>query len=897
MTLQSGTRLGPYEIVDLIGAGGMGEVYRARDSRLERPVAVKILSSGHAAAPDRLERFAREARAAAALTHPNLLAVYDVGTGGDGPYIVSELLEGDTLREASLPGRPWPVKRVLEVAVQVASGLAAAHARGIVHRDLKPENIFLCDNGGVKILDFGLARLTEPAATSARAAGDTLTLEHTVLGTVGYMAPEQVRGQVADHRADLFAFGAVVYELLSGRRAFAGDTAAEIMTAILTRDPADLTALPIQVPHQLVRVVLRCLEKRPEARFQSASDLAFALGAISSPEITPAGPDGPARRRTPAWRRILPAAAAVLALIATGVLGGLVGRRLTPPVPSPAPIANAYRLTDLVGLEETPAMSPDGKSVAFTAGVENRREVFVRLVAGGTPLQITNMSAGCRLPRWTPDSSAVLCASPPDAAERMGALWLVPALGGLPRRIGTSLGEPDVRRSDGHLVYFRLAGTEVELVSSAADGSSIAPVARFPAGSYYWHPRWSPDGQSIAFQRGDGVRFDLLAVSAAGGRARQLTRDNTLIRGLAWLPDGSGLIYSSSRGSTMPYLPTFALWEVSLGSGATRQLTSHDVSYVDPDVHQDGTVVVGRMTIAFDIWKFPIDGLPSDNVRRGVRVTRQTGHVQTPTAGPGGEAVAFLSDSGGHANLWVIEPDSGRQRQITSERDPAIAVGAPIWSPDGRSIAFASSRGNPGLTFGIWLVNPDGSNLRQAAPQGLGAAWSADGRWVYYVERASGVLKKVPADGGTSLTVRTDGARNVIGHHGSTLFYLDERPLVDGTPEFLIRAAVPEDGPSRIIARVPASRVPSWQIVNPALSPDGRWLAQPLTDGLTTNVWRLSTGTGRWHQVTDFGGRATFIARRVDWSRDGRFILAAVGEGDADIVLLEGLVKGQRAPR
>ena len=241
-----------------------------------------------------------------------------------------------------------------------------------------------------------------------------------------------------------------------------------------------------------------------------------------------------------------------------------------------------------------------------------------------------------------------------------------------------------------------------------------------------------------------------------------------------------------------------------------------------------------------------------------------------------------------------MNTESGGLRQITHERDPSVALGVPQWSPDGRTIVFVSSRGNAGLKFGVWLVDSDGSTLRNVANPGLGPAWSQDGRWVYYstwsgVTATDVVLKKVPLDGGPAVTVRTERLRNVIGLHGATLYYVFERPIVDGTPEFEIRAATPEDGPFRVLARIPSSRAPIWQIVNPALSPDGKWLAQALTDGFTTNLWALSTTTGEWRQITDFGQRATFIARRVSWSPDGRFVLAAVAEGDSDIVLLEGL--------
>jgi Tol biopolymer transport system component len=435
-------------------------------------------------------------------------------------------------------------------------------------------------------------------------------------------------------------------------------------------------------------------------------------------------------------------------------------------------------------------------------------------------------------------------------------------------------------------------------VTAPTDGSRFDVVAVFPPATYYLYPRWSPDGRWIAFQRGDSIRFDVFVAPATGGEPRQLTHDNDMMSGFAWLPDSTGIVYSSSRGGTMPYLPTMGLWQVALRDGSVRRVTSSETSYESPDISRSGAVVVSRLRLQTDIWRFPVSGPPAENTRRGVRVTRQTGQVLTPTAGPGDKEVAFLSDSGGHANLWIVNAADGALRQITHERDPNVALGVPVWSPDGRAIAFVSSRGNPGLTFGVWLVDPDGSNLRNIANPGLGPAWSPDGRWVYYATRGSAaapavVLKKIPVDGGAAVTVTSERLRNVIGLDGTTLYYLFERPLVDGTPEFDIRVSSPENAPFRVLARIPATRVPIWQIVNPALSPDGKWLAQALTDGFTTNIWALSTATGEWRQITDFGGRATFIARRVSWSSDGRSILAAVAEGDSDIVLLEGLAGGR----
>jgi Tol biopolymer transport system component len=884
-----GRQIGSYQILALVGAGAMGEVYRARDDRLGRDVAVKILPAAFATDDDRLRRFQQEARAAGQLNHPNIMAVYDVGEYEGSPYLVCELLDGETLRHR-IHGHAVAARRAVDFATQIAHGLAAAHERGIVHRDLKPENVFVTRTGHIKILDFGLAKLTggapdggEPAATvDATQAG-------VVLGTPSYMAPEQARGAPADHRSDIFSLGTILYEMLSGQHPFRRATPADTTTAILRDDPPTFSEA-LAVPHVLEHIVRHCLEKEPAARFQSASDLAFALDAPSSGTMFPAGAKATTSN---GWTRSLLAGAGVVALAAAAGLGALLASRAN--APEPPPEVRIHRVTELPGLEEFPAISPDGRSVAFTAGVGGKRQIFVRLIAGSAPLQVTHDAVDHQFPRWLPDSSAIVYFSPTAPGEMRGTLWEVSALGGVPRRVADSLGGgADVSPADGRLAFFRLAEGDVQLVTAPRDASSVEVVARFPPVTYYMHPRWSPDGKAIAYHRGDSIRLDIFMVPAHGGEPRQLTRDNNLISGLAWTPDGSGIIYSSSTGDTMPYLPNMRLRSVRISDGRVDAVTSGEASYTYPDVAANGAVAVSRMRLDSNIWKYPIAGTPADNVRGGLRVTRQTGHVLTPSAGPGDREVVFLSDSGGHANLWVINAESGELRQITNERDPSVAVGVPVWSPAGRSIAFVYSKGNPGLTFGVWLVDPDGSNLRSVANPGLGPAWSLDGRWLYYATRggvgAEIVMKKVQAEGGTPVTVTSEKLRNVIGSDGSTVYYTFERPLVDGRPEFEIRSAQPENAPFKVLARIPASRVPLWQIVNPALSPDGKWLAQALTDGATTNIWALSTETGEWRQITDFGDQPTFIARRVSWSSDGRFILAAVGEGDSDIVLLEGVL-------
>jgi Tol biopolymer transport system component len=594
----------------------------------------------------------------------------------------------------------------------------------------------------------------------------------------------------------------------------------------------------------------------------------------------PAAPAPVPEAHTVPRRGFAPILAVLLAVVGTAAF--FAGRR-TAPIADVGHFADVQRLTDFSGLEEFPAIAPDGKSVAFTARVEGYRQIFVRLLAGGSPLQITNGPSDHESPRWSPDASSVVYFSPAVPGDLHGAIWEVAALGGPPHRIIESLGGCDVGRGR-RLACFRMAGRHVELVTASLDGADVQVVARFDEPVYYKYPRWSPDAAWIAYQRGDGFRWDVHAVRADGGSPQQLTAENRQVHGLSWLADSSGVIFSSSRTSTMAYLPDLSLWRVGFDKRMPARHVPTDLSYLHPDSHPSGVMVASRLRIQSDLWRFPIAGMPAENMQTAVRLTNQTGQVQTPSSGRGDREIAFLSDSGGHANVWVTKPDTGEVRQITHERDPDVSLGLPIWSPEGRWIAFVSSRGQTGLAFGVWVVDPDGSNLRNVAARGLGAAWSPDGRWIYYVD--AGAVMKVPGHGGAAVRVREGPARNVIGSHDGTLYFTVDRMLTDGTAGFEIHAAMPETAASRVIASIAARRVPQWQIINPALSADGSLLAMPLTDGVTTNIWTLSTTSGEWRQVTDFGQRPIFIVRRVSWSADGRSIVAAVGEGDADIVLI-----------
>jgi Tol biopolymer transport system component len=365
-----------------------------------------------------------------------------------------------------------------------------------------------------------------------------------------------------------------------------------------------------------------------------------------------------------------------------------------------------------------------------------------------------------------------------------------------------------------------------------------------------------------------------------------------LLNGFSWLPDGSGILYSSSQGSTILYLPPFNLWTVDLDKKEPRQLTFGDTSYFYPDINSKGNLVSSRMIMEFDIWKYPVSGTPEENVKSGQRITHQTAQVQTPSIGPMDREIIYLSDSGGHANLWLQSLDNGRSRQITYEQDPGVAMGLPVWSPDGKHIAYVVRKPG-GWSVDLWIISPDGSNLRRVENQAGWATWTNDSRWLYYAVTEKGIwtLKKVPTNGGHPIVVRSEGRAPALSPDGKSLYFVSYLSNINGTPDLEIRTATPESAPSKLLAQIPGIRVPSWQLIHPVISPDGKWLAMPLSDGGTTDIWALSTETGELRQITEFGVLRTFIARRVSWSQDGRFIYAAVGEGDADIISLNGLIQ------
>ena len=483
MALTPGAKLGPYEIIAPFGAGGMGEVYRARDPQLGREVAIKILPSFLSRDPDRLRRFEQEARAAAALNHPNILAVYQMGTHDGAPYLVSELLEGSTLRDQLLRGAV-PVRKAVDYAIQTARGLAAAHEKGIVHRDLKPENLFLTKDGRIKILDFGLAKLIQQPHASD--PGSPTMTEGTepgvVLGTVGYMAPEQVRGQTADDRADLFALGAILYELLTGKRAFHKPTSAETMSAILNEEPPSASQITPGIPPALQKVVQRCLEKNPEQRFHSASDLAFALEALSDSGSAPSGAFAASASR---GKGLWMVAAGLLVAVVAGVALWLNRSPANPVVESVVQLTNDRQ-------SKSGSMETDGARIYFNEGPSGSRRIAQVSVHGGQTGDLTSNLLNPEIVGLTHDGSDLLVLTGSLVATRR-TMWLVPLPVGEARQLGDTDFDDATLFPDGRLLYGLDSGTFV----AEKDGSSPRKLEGLP--QKLSSPRISPDGTKLVF--------------------------------------------------------------------------------------------------------------------------------------------------------------------------------------------------------------------------------------------------------------------------------------------------------------------------------------------------------------------------------------------------------------
>jgi len=668
-----GQTLGHYRVEEKLGAGGMGEVYRATDTRLGRTVALKILPPERVADPERRARFLQEARLASALHHPHIATILDVGEADGQHFIAMELVEGASLRER-ITGELLKLGVLLELALQLADALAEAHGRGIVHRDIKSDNIIVTPQGRAKILDFGLGKRL-PEFTDA-----TASLAHTdtgvVMGTVSYMSPEQALGQPVDARSDLFSLGVVLYEMATGKLPFEGNTPTSTIDKIIHQPPRSPLAFNYDLPAALEQVILKLLEKSPDDRYQSARELlvdvrrlkrAHDSGTLAAVGMRPAGVAGLSRKQTVALG---------LTLFLSFALGALLQRNL--PKPERAPMRFST-VTNFSGMEVQPSLSPDGRSVAFVSNRDRQWDIYVGLVTGGSLVRITNDPNLEAHPRWSPDGTKIAYGRLNEAG--LYDVWVVPALGGTPRRLLANAAEPAWSPDGQLLAYGNLTTGSIWLCDANGGNAREATKPDF-APLRQRQPAFSRDGTRLAFlRRLPGPYSELATVEVATGRLRQLTDDGAMVLTPVWSPNDEFIYFASSRGGTVN------IWRIPPEGGEPEQITAGQGDDAELDLSADGKRMVfssyrtnvNLAELRLDAPAAPLKWLTRDLARSAL----------APAYSPDGKRIAYFSNRAGaeHEGIWVIDADGSNPVNLWRDAGPNVY---PQWSRDGQALYFSS---------------------------------------------------------------------------------------------------------------------------------------------------------------------------------------------------------------
>jgi eukaryotic-like serine/threonine-protein kinase len=864
MSLPLGTKLGPYEIGVPVGAGGMGEVYRAKDTRLGRDVAIKVLPETFARDSDRLRRFEQEARAVAALNHPNILAIHDIGENNGAPYLVSELLEGHSLRQ-ELANSAIPTRRAVEYAAQIAQGLAAAHDKGVVHRDLKPENIFVTHDGRVKILDFGLAKLAklhapgEQDATLSAAPQDTTP--GMVLGTVGYMSPEQVRGEPADARSDIFSLGGILYEMLSGQRAFRRDTSAETMTAILKEDPPEISTPAKPISPALERIVRRCLEKKPQQRFQSARDLAFDLEGLSGTTATSAAVASPAEPVAPSRRGwLVPLLVGGITALLVGAAGWFIGAR-SAFVPMPV----YQQLTFDRGMIYAARFAPDG-------------HIYYSAAWNGEPVQI--YSAEPSSPESRPLNllnSTLFAVSSSEMAISLGCkdrnfgncqgtLGIVPINGGAPREVALGAYSAD----------WTADGSEMALVRES-DGKFRV---EFPRGKVIYemnHPfsslRISPDGKAVAFAESQDFYTDGGWLVVLDRNGKQITRSRLFesLEGLAWAPSGEEVWIAAAERAGW----SNTIYAIRM-NGSMRTVLRHPGMLRLHDISRDGRVLFGQ-----ELWRTGMQFKAAGDARE-----RDLTWLDYPTASdisPDGKLIAFEDwgeAAGAEALAYVRKTDGS----------PAVKLGpwaSPVLSPDGkRAIAQNGTMQSAQLSLlpiGVGETQAlDTNGIQQFASWG----WMPDGKSVYFAggDGKAWHLYLQDVNGGApraitpEISVKPHSESRLISPDGNLIFARNASgegslfPVAGGEPK-LISGWLPED---------------FWI----TWSADGKSVYVFHDEKTSASVYRIDLGTGKRELVTKLAPSdpaGVTSVPNVHMTPDGKFLSYSYNRERSDLFLAQNI--------
>ncbi|NWF83477.1 MAG: protein kinase [Bryobacteraceae bacterium] len=749
----TGRTIAHYQILEKLGEGGMGVVFKARDTHLDRFVAIKVLPPERVADPSRKARFVQEAKAASALNHPNILHVYDIGESAGTDFIAMEYVDGKTLGQ--LIGRKGlKLGDALKYSAQIAAGLAKAHAAGIVHRDLKPANVMVSSDGVVKLLDFGLAKLTEPGGSDSEAPTWTMkphTEEGTIVGTVAYMSPEQAEGKPVDARSDIFSFGSLLYEMVTGRRAFQGESKLATLSAILRYEPAPVSTLVEEMPPELEKLIQRCLRKDPARRFQHMDDVRIALEDLKE-ESDSGKLAAPARAATRSRRAWLVLTAGIVALAAIAIAVAVIWKLTHSPAAPAAPALT--RLTSDSGLTTDPALSPDGKLLAYASdrAGEGNLDIWVKQVGGGEPLRLTLDPADEREPDFSPDGTKVLFRS----SREGGGIYLVSTLGGPARRIASGGRRPRFS-PDGMWIAYGSAGDAVVGFDTRwsyrtyivpSTGGTARQIQPDFAGVGY--PVWTREGQHLLFL---GIRdeklpkegnLDWWVTSLASGLAvktgvLEATKDKNLISTLqaypwalvpsAYEPDGKGVIFSARSGDSVN------LWRIGISpdnwkvSGAPQRLTSGSTLEENPSVawKSGGGVSVAFASLSsnIDIWSLPLQPNQGRVAGEPHRLTRDAAADFHPALSPDGRKMVFISSRTGGEEIWIKDLQSGEESALTVSRSNKWM---PRFSRDGSKVSFTAYESRKWNGY----VMPSTGGAQEVFCEDCGEAtdWTPDGKHI-----------------------------------------------------------------------------------------------------------------------------------------------------------------------
>jgi Tol biopolymer transport system component/tRNA A-37 threonylcarbamoyl transferase component Bud32 len=874
-----------YEILEKLGEGGMGVVWKGRDTRLNRLVAIKTLPAGQLADEGRQRRFIQEAQAASALNDPNIVTIYEIASEHGTDFIAMEYVDGKTLGQL-IPKRGMRLEEILRYAIQIAGAMAKAHAAGIVHRDLKPGNIMINGEGRVKLLDFGLAKLTEPYTPGAPDEdAPTRTLqahseEGAIVGTAAYMSPEQAESKPVDARSDIFSFGAVLYEMATGTRAFHGDSKLSTLSAVLRENPKPASQVASGVPRELDRIIARCLRKDPARRFQAMPDLKVALEELKeesdsgTAEVAAGGVGAPVAGTRP---RLMLAAATVALLVAAGAAWFLLR-----PASKPLPPMQSVPLTTYTGSQGHPSFSPDGSQVAFqwTGEKGDHLDIYVKLVEGGTPLRLTTNPAPAASPAWSPDGRQI-------AFLRVGGVYSISPLGGPEHKLTDALVTSLAWMPDSQSLLVSSAKSASELHSilelSLRTGemrqvTSPPPQANPGDGDYY--PAVSPDGRTLAFLRKVRADWDVYAQPLAGAPARRLTKRSLQLAGLVWASNREVLFSSTAAVSS-------SMWRL-VADGNTEPQPVEGVldGARDPAISHpaNGPARLAYTRIARDtnIWSMEI----ALDAHGGVQTVAQPAPIiastredHSPKFSPDGKRIVFASDREGYPEIWVAASDGSGPSQLTTLKSPRS--GSPRWSPDGTRIVFDSlASGNSD----IWMVGSEGGSPKQLTTEPSNDArpsFSRDGHWIYFRSDRSGSQQiwKIPS----SAPFRPAAQ---LTHNGG--FDAEEAP--DGKLLYYTKSqggglwSMPVEGGEGMLV-LKQVRAGLW-----ALAENGIYyvdVAARSPDGVTPLMW-FSFATHKLVQAGAAGKPVVTDAATLSVTSDGRRIAwAQVDRWQSELMLIE----------